>query len=54
MQRLALLILTLVLGSVVSSSAETDRVLNTALISEQQTTLRVGELAVLRIPSDHE
>jgi hypothetical protein len=49
-----LLILTLVLGSVVSSSAETDRVLNTALIPELQTTLRVGELAVLRIPSDHE
>jgi hypothetical protein len=37
-----------------SSSAETYRVRNTALIPEQQTFLRVGDSAVLRIPSDHE
>jgi hypothetical protein len=36
------------------SSAETHQILNTALVPEQQTTLRVGESAVLRIPSDHE
>lgn len=53
MHRLALLILTLVLATVISSRAESNRVSNTALIPEQQTTLRVGELAVLRIPSEH-
>ena len=47
-------ILAAVVGTLVSSGAETDRVLNTALAAEQQTTLRVGDLAVLRIPSDHE
>jgi hypothetical protein len=36
------------------SSAETHQILNTALVPEQQTTLKVGESAVLRIPSDHE
>jgi hypothetical protein len=36
------------------SSVETHQILNTALVPEQQTTLRVGESAVLRIPSDHE
>jgi hypothetical protein len=46
-------ILAAVVGTLVSSGAETDRVLNTALAAEQQTTLRVGDLAVLRIPSDH-
>jgi hypothetical protein len=54
MRRLAILSLMLALGSVISTSGETDRVLNTALIPEQQTFLRVGDLAVLRIPSEHE
>jgi hypothetical protein len=53
MKRLAILILALVLGGLISTGAETERVLNTALIPEQQTFLRVGDLAVLRIPSEH-
>jgi hypothetical protein len=36
------------------NGAESHQILNTALVPEQQTTLRVGESAVLRIPSDHE
>jgi hypothetical protein len=46
-------ILAAVVGTLVSRGAETDRALNTALTAEQQTTLRVGDLAVLPIPSDH-
>jgi hypothetical protein len=37
-----------------ASGAEIKRILNVALVPEQQTTLRVGESAMLRIPSDHE
>jgi hypothetical protein len=47
-------ILAVVVATLVARGAETHRVLNTALAPEQQTTLRVGDLAVLRIPSDHE
>jgi hypothetical protein len=54
MKRLAILILALALGSVISSNAQTQQVRNTALTPEQQTFLLVGDSAVLRIPSDHE
>jgi hypothetical protein len=36
------------------NGAESHQILNRALVPEQQTTLRVSESAVLRIPSDHE
>jgi hypothetical protein len=36
------------------NGAESHQILNRALVPEQQTILRVGESAVLRIPSDHE
>jgi hypothetical protein len=52
MRRAALWLLTLALGSLILSSAcAKDQYVTLAL--EQQNALRVGDLAELRIPSDH-
>jgi hypothetical protein len=46
-------ILALTLVTLISSAADSDRVQRVTLVVERQTALQVGEVAVLRIPSEH-
>jgi hypothetical protein len=52
MQRFAMPILVFALTALIPTGATSQNVLNTKLTVEQQTFVKVGELAVLQIPSD--
>src|SRR4029077_5076523 len=53
MRRVIASVLVLAVATLVSSRAESNRIQNLTLVPERRTTLQVGELAMLLIPSEH-